>query len=122
MNIVYQRLPISDPEQEFDLIIGTNIFIYYGAFEQSLARENIAAMLRPGGYLLTNNLLADKVLSKLSSGTDHHDHCVPAAADQRAGILLQTRAVAFCSGWRQILKQHVKRSGALRSRFRICPR
>jgi hypothetical protein len=65
MNIVFQRLPISNPEQQFDLVIGTNIFIYYGAFEQSLARANVAAMLRPGGYLLTNNLLADKVPSKL---------------------------------------------------------
>ena len=65
MNIVFQRLPISNPEQQFDLVIGTNIFIYYGALEQSLARANVAAMLRPGGYLLTNNLLADKVPSKL---------------------------------------------------------
>jgi len=66
MNIVFQRLPISSPEQQFDLIIGTNIFIYYGAFEQSLARANVAAMLRPGGYLLTNNLLADNVPSRLA--------------------------------------------------------
>jgi hypothetical protein len=66
INIVFQRLPIANPEQQFDLIIGTNIFIYYDAFEQSLARANVAAMLRPGGYLLTNNLLADKVASKLS--------------------------------------------------------
>jgi hypothetical protein len=65
MNIVFERLPIPDPGQQFDLIIGTNIFIYYGALEQSLARANVAAMLRPGGYLLTNNLLADGVPSKL---------------------------------------------------------
>jgi len=66
MNIVYQRLPVSDAKQQFDLIIGTNIFIYYGAFEQSLARANVAAMLRPGGILMTNNLLADKIASKLA--------------------------------------------------------
>jgi hypothetical protein len=65
MNIVFERLPMTDPGQQFDLIIGTNIFIYYGALEQSLARANVAAMLRPGGYLLTNNLLADRVPSKL---------------------------------------------------------
>jgi hypothetical protein len=65
INIVFQRLPVSNPEQQFDLIIGTNIFIYYGAFEQSLARDNMASMLRPGGYLLTNNLLADRVPSRL---------------------------------------------------------
>lgn len=34
-NIVYQR-PVLAPEQKFDLVIGTNIFLYYGAFEQSL--------------------------------------------------------------------------------------
>jgi hypothetical protein len=65
MNVVYQRMPISAPDQQFDLIIGTNIFIYYGDFDQSLARANLASMIRPGGYLLTNTLLANKVPSKL---------------------------------------------------------
>jgi hypothetical protein len=66
MNIVFQRLPLS-PDQEFDLIIGTNIFIYYDAFEQSLARANIAAMLRPGGYLLSNDKFPDVVPSGLAA-------------------------------------------------------
>jgi hypothetical protein len=66
MNIVYQRLPLA-PGQGFDLIIGTNIFIYYDAFEQSLARANIAAMLRPGGYLLSNDKFPDTVPSGLAS-------------------------------------------------------
>ncbi len=65
MNIVFQHMPESGPEQPFDLIIGTNIFIYYAAFEQSLARANLAAMLKPGGFVLTNDLLADKVPSQL---------------------------------------------------------
>jgi hypothetical protein len=65
MNIVYQRVDAADPDQKFDLIIGTNIFIYYGAFEQSLARANVAAMLKPGGFVLSNDLLADKVPSQL---------------------------------------------------------
>jgi len=60
MNIVFQRLPMA-PEQGFDLIIGTNIFIYYDAFEQSLARANVAAMLKPGGYLLSNDKFPDTV-------------------------------------------------------------
>lgn len=64
MNIVLQR--VSAPQdQQFDLIIGTNIFIYYDAFEQSLARANLASMLKPGGLVLTNELLADTVPSKL---------------------------------------------------------
>jgi hypothetical protein len=47
------------------LIIGTNIFLYYGAFEQSLARANVASMLKPGGYLLSNDKLPDTVPSGL---------------------------------------------------------
>ncbi len=58
MNIVYQAMPLPAAER-FDLIIGTNIFLYYGAFEQSLARNNIASMLKSGGYLLSNDKLAD---------------------------------------------------------------
>jgi hypothetical protein len=65
MNIVYQRTDAPNPDQKFDLIIGTNIFIYYGAFEQSMARANLAAMLKPGGFALSNDLLADKVPSQL---------------------------------------------------------
>jgi hypothetical protein len=64
MNIVYQRLPLP-PDGRFDLIIGTNIFLYYGGFEQSLARANVSAMLAPGGYLITNDKLPDTVPSGL---------------------------------------------------------
>jgi len=65
MNIVFQRVAATGPDQKFDLIIGTNIFIYYGAFEQSLARANLSAMLNPGGFVLTNDMLADKAPSQL---------------------------------------------------------
>lgn len=64
MNIVFQRLPLA-PEERFDLIIGTNIFLYYGGFEQALARANVATMLKPGGYLLSNDKLEDTVPSGL---------------------------------------------------------
>jgi len=60
MNIVFQRLPLA-PEERFDIVIGTNIFLYYGGFEQSLARANIASMLKPGGVLLSSDKLADTV-------------------------------------------------------------
>jgi len=62
MNIVFQRLPLAEPDK-FDLIIGTNIFIYYGPFEQALARANVSSMLKTNGLLLTNELLEDKVSS-----------------------------------------------------------
>lgn len=67
MNIVYQRLPLA-PNQRFDLIIGTNIFLYYGGFEQALARVNMASMLNPGGYLLSNDKLEDAVPAGLEEG------------------------------------------------------
>jgi hypothetical protein len=66
VNIIYQRLAIPK-EQAFDMVIGTNIFVYYGAFEQSLARSNVAAMLKPGGFLLSNDKLPDTVPSGLNS-------------------------------------------------------
>ena len=62
MNVVYQILPSAE---RFDLIVGTNIFLYYGAFEQSLARANAAFMLQPGGFLLSNDKLAEDIRSGL---------------------------------------------------------
>ena len=58
LNIVVQRLNPSD-EQSFDLIIATNIFVYYDVFEQTLALANVKRMLRPGGLLLSNNALLE---------------------------------------------------------------
>jgi chemotaxis methyl-accepting protein methylase len=49
-NIVTERLD----GQSFDLVIATNVFIYYDVFEQALALSNVEAMLRPGGFLLAN--------------------------------------------------------------------
>jgi hypothetical protein len=56
LNIVLERRTLAAANQ-FDLIVGTNIFVYYDAFEQSLALENAGAMLKPGGLLLTNDRL-----------------------------------------------------------------
>ena len=57
-NIVLQRLEMPDNER-FDLIIATNILVYYDNFEQSLALRNVERMLRPGGFLLSNNALLE---------------------------------------------------------------
>jgi hypothetical protein len=56
LNIVLERLNLAAADH-FDLMVGTNIFVYYGAFEQTLALENAGAMLKPGGLLLTNDRL-----------------------------------------------------------------
>jgi len=54
LNIVVQRQESLHKEQRFDVVIATNVLVYYGVFEQSLALSNIAAMLRPGGVFLSN--------------------------------------------------------------------
>jgi hypothetical protein len=56
LNIVLERLNLAAADR-FDLIVGTNIFVYYDAFEQALALENAGAMLKAGGLLLTNDRL-----------------------------------------------------------------
>jgi hypothetical protein len=56
MNVVFQQDVLSD-ENKFDLVIGTNVFVYYGGFEQALALRNLAGMMRNGGMLLSNNFL-----------------------------------------------------------------
>jgi chemotaxis methyl-accepting protein methylase len=50
MNIVAQRLD----GEPFDLVIATNVFIYYDELEQALAMSNVEAMLKPGAFLLAN--------------------------------------------------------------------
>jgi len=66
VNIVLQREEAPE-DAKFDLLIATNIFVYYDTFEQSLALANVQSMLRPGGFLLTNNLLLELPASKMKS-------------------------------------------------------
>ena len=56
LDIVLERLNLASADR-FDLIVATNIFVYYDAFEQTLALDNAGAMLKPGGLLLTNDRL-----------------------------------------------------------------
>lgn len=64
MNVVLQTLPLP-LEQKFDLVIATNVFVYYGALDQSLARANLATMIKPGGFLICNESLPEAAPSKL---------------------------------------------------------
>jgi len=86
LNVVYQRLNVP-AERAYDLIIGTNIFVYYGDFEQSLARANVSAMLRPGGFLISNDKLPDKVPSGLQTVLE-----VPVVISESPGV----QDSAFC--------------------------
>ncbi len=51
----------------FDLIIATNVLVYYDTLDQSLALANIEAMLRPGGILLSNDALLELPVSGMRS-------------------------------------------------------
>lgn len=55
LNIVTQRLA----GEPFDLVIATNVFVYYDVFEQALALSNVEAMLALGGFLLSNTALPE---------------------------------------------------------------
>jgi SAM-dependent methyltransferase len=54
LNVVVQRREHDEP---YDVVLATNVLVYYDAFEQALALANIAAMLRPGGVFVTNYLV-----------------------------------------------------------------
>ncbi len=66
LNIVLAR-PELDAASKFDLIVATNILVYYDTFEQSLALANIEGMLRPGGFFLCNNALLELPFSRVRS-------------------------------------------------------
>jgi hypothetical protein len=57
-SIVSDRLDLADHER-FDLVVATNVLLYYDTFEQTLALDAIAALLRPGGVLLTNDAVLE---------------------------------------------------------------
>lgn len=51
LNIITERLVEG---AAFDIVIVTNVLAYFDDRQLALALSNIAAMLRPGGYLLHN--------------------------------------------------------------------
>ena len=55
LNIVLEREPGS--AGRFDLVVATNVFVYYSALEQGLALQNVVNMLKPGGVFLSNTEL-----------------------------------------------------------------
>ncbi|MBM3778241.1 MAG: class I SAM-dependent methyltransferase [Acidimicrobiia bacterium] len=56
LNLVLERPALAVTER-FDLVIATNILLYYDVFQQSLALANVAAMLRPGGLFLSTDFV-----------------------------------------------------------------
>jgi hypothetical protein len=66
LNITAQYLTLPADER-FDLVIGTNVFVYYDRLQQGLATVAVARMLRPDGVLLSNNALVEIPLVGLKS-------------------------------------------------------
>jgi hypothetical protein len=66
LNVVLQRMELPESEK-FDLIIATNILVYYDVFEQTIASLNIGRMLKPGRFLLSNNALVEFPFSTIRS-------------------------------------------------------
>jgi hypothetical protein len=89
LDIILERLNLPAADR-FDVIVATNIFVYYDAFEQALALENTGAMLKPGGLLLTNDRLPT----------------LPGGSMQLAGI---TEVPTDSSGGRQAMGWYRKR-------------
>lgn len=73
LNVVVDRVAMPEGER-FDLIIATNVLVYYDVFEQALAASNVAAMLRPGGVFLTNTAVLPQPPLKASASYLRVDH------------------------------------------------
>ena len=82
VNIVTDRLD----GQAFDLVIATNVFLYYDVFEQALAMSNVEAMLKPGGFLLAN-FSAPKLTSVTIRPVDTTETVYARARDVKENIL-----------------------------------
>jgi len=54
LNVVLERPASLTDDSRYDLIVATNVLVYYDAFEQALALQNISSMLGPGGFFVTN--------------------------------------------------------------------
>jgi hypothetical protein len=67
LDIVLQRFDPLPTDQQYDLIVATNIFVYYDVLEQALGLTNAAMMLRRRGFLLSNNALPERVVALIKS-------------------------------------------------------
>jgi SAM-dependent methyltransferase len=55
LDVVIERIDRLPAGEQFDLVVATNVLLYYDVFEQTLAVANIARMLKPGGLLIANH-------------------------------------------------------------------
>jgi hypothetical protein len=69
LNIVIERLEAHADNERFDLVVATNVFVYYDTFQQALGVANIGRMLRAGGSLLSNQ--AVRPVPPMTSAVGH---------------------------------------------------
>jgi len=100
--------PELPPAERFDLIIATNILLYYDTFEQCLALLNVEKMLRPGGFLLSNNALLELPFSRVhavdyltvvySDRQDDGDHIIWYQRSSDSGAQIRPKRWSVFSG------------------------
>ena len=56
LNVITERY---DPSPQYDLVVATNVFVYFSRIELSLALSNIHSMLGAGGTLIHNELRSE---------------------------------------------------------------
>jgi SAM-dependent methyltransferase len=61
------NIVVEAEDSQFDLVVATNVLLYFDTLEQALAVSNIEHMLRPGGVLLSNNAVLEIPGSELRS-------------------------------------------------------
>lgn len=86
LNVVVERLTLPTESEKLDVVVATNVLVYYSVFEQSLALANLAAMLRPGGILLSNNVLVELPTTPLRS-IGHNTAVYSDRADDRDDVI-----------------------------------
>jgi hypothetical protein len=66
VNVAAQYLPLAESER-FDLVVATNVFLYYNRLQQGLALAGLTQMMKPGAVLLSNNALVEVPSNRLRS-------------------------------------------------------
>jgi hypothetical protein len=64
LNVVGQCVDL-EQGRAFDLVIATNILVYYDRFQQALAMASIARMMNSGGIFLANDALSARHVQSL---------------------------------------------------------
>ena len=85
--------------QGFDLVVATNVLVYYDLFQQALAMSSIARMMNPGGIFLANHALPalhPKELEYLGGRSVKYTPSGAYGDGQFGGEQIKTRSLSSC--------------------------